>query len=250
MKILKKAKENAFALLVVAAYAALFAVRWDMGVDSLKNSVYYIKEMLLIMPVVFILTALLDLWVPKEKIMKFLGREAGAKGALFSLMLGSVSAGPIYAAFPLCVMLHKKGASVRNLVVILSAWAVIKLPMLLNEMKFLGLKFMAARWVLTVAAIILFAWITAKIVKDRDLPQEDVHRASLSVNQAACIGCSLCVQNCPELFEMRNRKASIKPLDGDPDRERLANAMEACPVKAISCPEEAADPGRDSGAVL
>lgn len=250
MKILKKAKENAFAVLVAAAYAALFAVRWDMGVDSLKNSVYYIKEMLLIMPVVFILTALLDLWVPKEKIMKFLGREAGAKGVLFSLMLGSVSAGPIYAAFPLCVMLHKKGASVRNLVVILSAWAVIKIPMLLNEMKFLGLRFMAVRWVLTVAAIVLFAWITAKIVKDRDLPQADVRHAGPSVNQAACIGCSLCVQNCPELFEMRNRKASIKPHDGDPDRERLASAMDACPVKAISYPEESADPGRDADAAL
>ena len=250
MKILKKVKGNAFALLVASAYAALFAVRWDMGVESLKNSVYYIKEMLLIMPVVFILTSLLDLWVPKEKIIKFLGKGAGAKGVLFSLMLGSVSAGPIYAAFPLCVMLHKKGASVRNLVVILSAWAVIKIPMLLNEMKFLGLKFMAVRWAFTVAAIIMFSWITEKIVKDRDLPKEDARHAGLSINKAACIGCGLCVQNCPERFEMRNRKASLKPLNGDPDREKLTSAMEACPAKAISSPEEITDSVRDSSAVL
>ena len=73
------------------------------------------------MPVIFVLTALLDLWVPKEKIMKYLGKDAKAKGVVLSLVLGSISAGPIYAAFPLCVMLHKKGASVRNLVIILSA---------------------------------------------------------------------------------------------------------------------------------
>ncbi len=170
MKALKKLKGNMFAIIVAIAYIVFFIVRADVGMASLKNSIYYIKEMLLIMPVVFVLTALLDIWMPKEKIMKFLGRDAGMKGVIFSLILGSISAGPIYAAFPLCVMLHKKGASIRNLVIILSSWAVIKIPMLLNEVKFLGFEFMAIRWGLTVAAILLFSWITARIVKDGDLP--------------------------------------------------------------------------------
>ncbi len=245
MKILKKAKENLFAILVAAAYVGLFIARPGMGVDSLKNSAYYIKEMLLIMPVVFILTALLDLWVPKEKIMKYLGKDAKAKGAIFSLILGSISAGPIYAAFPLCVMLHKKGASIRNLVVILSAWAVIKVPMLLNEVKFLGIKFMAIRWVLTVVAIAVFSWITARIVKDGDLPEADIMQSGLSINKAACIGCSLCVQNCPELFEMQNRKASTKAPDNEVDPERLERAIEACPVKAISYTDGGIGRGRE-----
>ena len=150
MKVLRKAKENLFILFIAAAYIAMFIIDQNMGIASVKNSFYYIKEMIMIMPVIFVLTALLDLWVPKEKIMKYLGKEANAKGVVLSLALGSISAGPIYAAFPLCVMLHKKGASVRNLVIILSAWAVIKVPMLLNELKFLGFEFMAIRWVLTV----------------------------------------------------------------------------------------------------
>ena len=108
------------------------------------------------MPVIFVLTALLDLWVPKDKIVKLLGKESKIKGVVLSVILGSISAGPIYAAFPLCVMLQKKGASIRNLIIILSAWAVIKVPMLLNEMKFLGLKFMAIRWALTLISIIVF----------------------------------------------------------------------------------------------
>ena len=173
MKILRKAKDNLFIILVAAAYIVMFLLKPDMGVASVKNSVYYIKEMIMIMPVIFVLTALLDTWIPKEQIMRFLGREAGIKGVVFALVLGSVSAGPIYAAFPLCVMLHKKGASIRNLVIILSAWAVIKVPMLLNEMKFLGLRFMAVRWALTVIAILVFSWITARIVRDRDLPQKN-----------------------------------------------------------------------------
>jgi uncharacterized membrane protein YraQ (UPF0718 family) len=170
MKVFKKMKDNLFILIVAAAYTGLFVIRPDMSVSSMKNSAYYIKEMIMIMPVIFVLTALLDLWVPKENIIKYLGKDAGAKGAVLSLILGSISAGPIYAAFPLCVMLYKKGASIRNLIIILSAWAVIKVPMLLNEMKFLGFRFMAIRWVLTVTAIFFFSWIASKIVKDSDLP--------------------------------------------------------------------------------
>ena len=145
MTILKKIKENLFLVAVALAYIIMLIINPTMGLESVKNSGYYIKEMLMIMPVIFILTALLDLWIPKVKIMRYLGKDAGVKGVFLSFVVGSISAGPIYAAFPMCVMLHKKGASIRNIVIILSSWAVIKVPMLLNEAKFLGLKFMAIR---------------------------------------------------------------------------------------------------------
>ncbi len=234
MKVLRKAKENLFILFIAAAYIAMFIINQNMGIASVKNSFYYIKEMIMIMPVIFVLTALLDLWVPKEKIMKYLGKDAKAKGVVLSLALGSISAGPIYAAFPLCVMLHKKGASVRNLVVILSAWAVIKVPMLLNELKFLGFKFMAVRWFLTVIAIVVFSWITAKIVKDDDLPQFKENQRGPSINRSACMGCSLCTKNYPELFEIQNKKASLKEISEEVDQEKLMKAVHSCPVKAIS----------------
>ena len=234
MKVISKVKENLFIVFIAIAYIAMFIINPGMGVASVKNSFYYIKEMIMIMPVIFVLTALLDLWVPKEKIMKYLGKEAKSKGVVLSLALGSISAGPIYAAFPLCVMLHKKGASVRNLVIILSAWAVIKVPMLLNELKFLGFEFMAVRWVLTVIVIIAFSWITAKIVKDDDLPQLRANQSGPSINRSACMGCSLCTKNYPELFEIQNKKASLKEISEEIDQEKLMEAVNSCPVKAIS----------------
>ena len=234
MKVLRKIKENLFIVFVVVAYLVMFVINPNMGAASVRNSFYYIKEMIMIMPVIFVLTALLDLWVPKEKIMKYLGTEAKAKGIILSLLLGSISAGPIYAAFPLCVMLHKKGASIRNLVIILSAWAVIKVPMLLNELKFLGFKFMAIRWVLTVIAIVVFSWITAKMVKDDDLPRLRENQRGPSIDRSACVGCALCVKSYPELFEIQNKKASLRTNGGEIDREKLMNAIHACPVKAIS----------------
>lgn len=235
MKILKKIKENLFSVLVLMAYVILLVVRPDLGFQSISNSAYYLKEMLLIMPVIFILTALLDLWIPKEKISKYLGKEAKSKGIVFSFVLGSISAGPIYAAFPMCVMLYKKGASIRNLVVILSSWAVIKIPMLLNEVKFLGLRFMVIRWILTVIAIVVFSWITAKIVKEEDIPLQE-EEMGLTLNQEACMGCSLCVKNYPEVFAMDQKKAKIINYEQF-NVQKLFEVMKACPVKAINYKE-------------
>ncbi len=233
MKILKKAKDNIFLILIATSYILLFVIKPDMGVTSIKNSAYYIKEMLMIMPVIFVLTALLDTWIAKEKITKYLGKESKVKGIILSFVLGSISAGPIYAAFPMCVMLHKKGASVRNLVIILSSWAVIKVPMLLNEAKFLGIKFMAIRWVLTVIAIVVFSWITSKIVKDEDIVQKEEKASGLTLNRESCMGCTLCTKNYPEIFGMQGKKAYIKSFDSEIDKERLNQTILACPVSAI-----------------
>jgi len=233
MKILKKAKDNAFLIVVTVAYTLIFVIKPDMGVTSIKNSAYYIKEMFMIMPVIFVLTALLDTWVAKEKITKYLGKESKIKGIILSFVLGSISAGPIYAAFPMCVMLHKKGASVRNLVIILSSWAVIKVPMLLNEAKFLGMKFMAIRWVLTVIAIVVFSWIAAKIVKDEDIVQKEEKTSGLTLNRESCMGCTLCTKKYSEIFGMQGKKAYIKSFDAEIDKERLSQTILACPVRAI-----------------
>ena len=237
MKLIKIIKENFFTSLILLAYILLFIIRPDLGLASVKNSGYYIKEMLLIMPVIFVLTALLDLWVPKEKIMQYLGKDAKAKGVILAFVLGSISAGPIYAAFPMCVMLHKKGASIRNLVVILSSWAVIKIPMLLNEVKFLGLKFMLVRWFLTVIAILVFSWITGKIVKDKDLPDISLVKSGISINKGACVGCSLCSSKYPAVFTLKKKKASIKKYTIELDKDRLEDTIQSCPFKAISYTE-------------
>lgn len=238
MKIIKRAKENLFLVVVLCVYIVIFVTSPNMAITSIKNSGYYIKEMIIIMPVIFVLTALLDMWIPKEKIMKYLGEESKIKGIFLSFVLGSISAGPIYAAFPFCVLLLKKGASIRNILVILSSWAVIKIPMLINEIKFLGVKFMVIRWILTVIAIIIFSWITAKIVKKEDLPLNEEKKSGLSLNRASCMGCALCTKYYPELFEMQNKKAYIKIYEGTVDMKKLTHIITSCPVNAIDYIED------------
>jgi ferredoxin len=58
------------------------------------------------------------------------------------------------------------------------------------------------------------------------------------VDQDACIGCGLCPDLCPEVFEMTGDKATVKTDTVPPEAEASCrNAMESCPVDAISIKE-------------
>lgn len=164
--IIEKIKKNKMIVIVIVAYIFTFFYKNELFYKALTNSEFYLIEMLKIMPAVFIISALLTNWVPDETIKKVIGKSSGFKGKVFSMIVGAISAGPIYAAFPVSLSLLKKGASISNIVVIISAWAVVKIPMFFVESKFLGLKFTIVRYLLTIPAIFLLGYLTEKFVKD------------------------------------------------------------------------------------
>lgn len=238
MNILGKVKKNKLLVTVFLAYIALFILMPDKANSSVKNSMYYVIEMFQIMPVIFILTSIIEAWVPKEVIMNGFGEKSGIKGTVFSFLLGSFSAGPIYAAFPVCKMLLKKGASVSNVVIILSAWAVIKLPMLANEAKFLGVKFMGLRWILTVTAILVMAYIVSIFVKKENIPieEEEVLKeiTGVAIKKQYCVGCGVCGKLAPKYFEIVDKKAKYKNVIlTKKEIEELKPIIDKCPVKAM-----------------
>jgi len=238
MKAIKIIKKNKLLFIIGFIYLLLLIVSPDKASKAVGNSVYYLKEMVMIMPVIFLLTVVLEALVPKEVIMKSFGKDSGFKGNVLALVLGSVSAGPIYAAFPIGKTMHKKGASISNIVIILSAWAVIKVPMLANEAKFLGVSFMAIRWVLTVLAIFIMAYITNIFVKNKDLPKNEVEieEGIISIRDEYCIGCGMCANRMPEYFKMEDKKAVVvrENPDGREVELAVAEVTKKCPAKAIS----------------
>ncbi|MGH4117600.1 permease [Clostridium sp.] len=235
--IVKKLKNNLFLTLIVTIYIVIGILMPSKAIQSLNNSLYYIKEMLIIMPVILLLTSLIEAWVPKKSIESALGEGSGFKGSIFSFLLGSFSAGPIYAAFPVCKMLLKKGASVSSIVIMLSTWAVIKIPMLANEAKFLGPKFMAIRWFLTTISIFIMAYIISRLVKKEDIPSDDIlinEESILTINEQCCIGCGICNKISPDNFIIENRKAKVlKKLVKSEENKNIKTAIDKCPAKAI-----------------
>lgn len=166
IKIIKKYKIQFITLLL---YIATLIYNSDIFISSIKTTGGYLKEMVEILPAVFIISGLITIWVPKETITKYFGKDSGIKGNVLSMILGSVSAGPIYAAFPIAFSLINKGASILNIVILISTWAVIKVPMLIVESKFLGVNFMLVRTLLTIPSIFLIGYITSKVVKRKDV---------------------------------------------------------------------------------
>ena len=54
-----------------------------------------------------------------------------------------------------------------------------------------------------------------------------------SVDKEKCIGCGSCEATCPEVFELKDGKAQVKP-GADTSKSCVKEAIEACPVDAIS----------------
>ena len=236
MKIITIIKKNKLIVLMLVVYLILFIVSPEKAVQSLDNSIYYLIEMVQILPVIFLFTVVIEALIPKEWIMKGLGEKSGIKGNLFSLLLGSVSAGPIYAAFPISKTLLKKGASVTNIVIILSSWAVIKVPMLANEAKFLGVSFMSTRWVLTVAAILIMAWLMGKMISKREMSNDitDHPKPKVDVNQDYCVGCGICVKMMPEVYELIDQKAHARFENvNSGNMTMIHKTVSKCPTQAI-----------------
>ena len=231
-------KNSRFLTIVILAYVAVGIFAPDKFLPSLGNTWYYVKEMLIIMPIIMLLTSLISAWVPKETIENTFGKNSGIKGSLFAFLLGSFSAGPIYAAFPVCKMLLSKGASIANIVIILSTWAVIKIPMLITESKFLGPEFMVVRWLLTTLAIFLMGYITSRFVKPEDLPTDDETATAvdgpLALNSDYCVGCGLCAKIAPSYFKMIAKKASVINQTLPPgDNLAIKDAVAKCPSQII-----------------
>ena len=197
MTFLKKFK---LIIIAVVLYGCFLILKPEIFWSAVNLAKGFFIEMLQVLPPVLVITALITVWVPSETIRKGLGSGSGLKGKLLSLFIGSVSAGPIYAAFPATLVLFRKGASISNIVIILSSWAVIKIPMLLVEANFLGGRFMIVRVILTVPAILIMGYLIERIVprsairKDEG-GREDLHADILAklpnVNCRAC-GCRAC----------------------------------------------------------
>lgn len=158
-------KKFAGPLVVLAMYISLTLVRVDLAVQSTQVAWDYLKEMVLIIPPVFLLMGLIEAWIPKNKIQKWLGKESGFKGLVISFVLGTLPTGPLYVAFPMAATLIHKGASRKNMVVFLGSWAALKVPQLMVEIKFLGIAFTLLRFVLTLIALVLMGLLMEKIFR-------------------------------------------------------------------------------------
>lgn len=162
-------KRYRFFLVTVVILAVLFIINKDYGFHAMEVTGYSLKEMALIIPPIFILLGLLDVWVPRETMMKFMGEESGLKGIILAFLLGSAAAGPLYGAFPIAAVFMKKGVKFTNILIFIGAWSTTKIPMFLFELSALGTRFAVTRLLVDIPGIIIMAYILGRIIPKKEI---------------------------------------------------------------------------------
>lgn len=175
---MKTLKRYTFALIIIATIILLLIFNREIGLKAIKITGSNLKEMILVIPPVFVLLGLLDVWVPKETMMKYMGDKSGIKGIVLSIILGSAAAGPLYGAFPIAAVFMKKGVKFSNVLIFIGAWSTTKIPMFLFEMSALGARFAVTRLLIDIPGIIIIAFILNGLI-NKDEVKKIYENASL-----------------------------------------------------------------------
>jgi len=158
-----------FPLAAALALGALLLIDPPAGRKAAQVTVFSFKEMLLVIPPIFVLLGLLDVWVPREKMVRFMGEKSGLLGILLAVFIGSAAAGPLYGAFPVAAVFMRKGVKFTHLLVFLGAWSTTKIPMFLFELSALGAGFALTRLLVNIPGIIAMAYLLRLSMREEEV---------------------------------------------------------------------------------
>lgn len=161
-------KRYAFFIVLLVVNGLIFVFYPSIGHKSILITWSNTLEMVSVIPPVFILLGLLDVWVQRETMIKFMGERSGFIGIAIAFLLGSAAAGPLYAAFPVAGVLLKKGSKLSNVLIFIGAWSTTKIPMLLFESSAMGWKFMLTRFLIDIPGIAIIAYATERVLNKKD----------------------------------------------------------------------------------
>lgn len=167
MKKIIKRYRMFFIVLIAMLFLTIF--NQQLGIKALRITGNSVIEMLLVIPPIFILLGLLDVWVPRETMIKYMGEGSGIKGVLLAIFIGSAAAGPLYGAFPVAAVFMKKGVKFMNILIFIGAWSTTKIPMFLFEIAALGNTFAITRLLIDIPGIIIIAYILSKMVSKKEV---------------------------------------------------------------------------------
>lgn len=140
----------------------------EVGREANTLTLSNFASMLSVLPPILILIGLLDVWIPKETMMRYMGEHAGVKGLIIAFLLGSFAAGPLYAVFPVAAILLKKRAKLSNVLFFLGVWSTAKLPMIMFEYTSFGGLFTVLHITTNLIIFLIGAVLMDKMLSPKD----------------------------------------------------------------------------------
>ncbi|ABR49374.1 conserved hypothetical protein [Alkaliphilus metalliredigens QYMF] len=168
------------ALALIGINLLLLIISPAIGRTSIEMTGNNAMEMLAVIPPIFILLGLLDVWIKRETMIKLMGEKSGLVGILIAFLMGSAAAGPLYAAFPVAGLLLKKGSKLSNVFIFIGAWSTTKIPLLLFEASAMGWKFMLTRFMINIVGIGMIAFAIEKLLGSED--KKEIYEKATEMN--------------------------------------------------------------------
>jgi uncharacterized membrane protein YraQ (UPF0718 family) len=166
---IKYIKNNKLLVLSIISLIGLFIYSPVKGEIASMNALDNFASVGKVLPPIFILIGLMDVWVPKEVMVKYMGKDSGLLGVLLSVLLGAVGAGPLVVAFPIAALLIRKGARFSNVFLFLGAWTSVKLPIFMFEWINFGGKFTLIHVITSMLVYFISGFIIEKLLTEKNV---------------------------------------------------------------------------------
>lgn len=148
-----------FTVILLAILILVIIFQTNTGMKAFDNTKDSFMQMLSVLPPIMVLLGLMDEWVSRESMMKYMGDDSGVMGIAIAIAFAAFAAGPMYAAFPFTAVLLKKGVKFTNVIIFMNAWCVIKISTLLFEISSLGYKFTFYRLIIDFVGVIVMGYL-------------------------------------------------------------------------------------------
>ncbi len=146
---------NSIVIILFAVFTGISLIfEFSYGLGIFRQFTSFSADMFKIIPCVFVLIGLFEVWVKKETIERNFGPESGALGYLWAILLAGTVVGGLYVAFPVAYSLYKKGARWSKVLTYLGAAANCRIPLTVFEASFVGIKFTIIRMSVALPLII------------------------------------------------------------------------------------------------
>ena len=157
---------------IIAMYVVFiivsFALGYIPGEEISRNLRTFAIEMIKLLPCAFILIGLFEVWVKREIVERHLGEQSGFRGYVWAILLAATTIGGLYVAFPIAYSLYNKGAKLGVIFTYIGASAICRIPMSIFEASFLGIKFTAVRFAISIPLVIISSLLLDKYLAKRN----------------------------------------------------------------------------------
>ena len=122
----------------------------SLPLKGVKHGFGFLYKIIPILLMAFVIVGMIQVLIPKEVILKWVGEGAGLKGIFLGTAAGVLTPGGPFVCFPIAASIYQSGAGVGTIVAYVAAWGLLSLTRFPFEVTFLGVKFVLIRVAATV----------------------------------------------------------------------------------------------------